>query len=173
MLLPENPNKRLSFIDENLREIYLAGGCFWGVDAYMARVPGVFYTEVGYANGTTQNPTYEEVCTEKTGFVETVYLKYDLTKITLANLLAEFFGIIDPTSLNKQGADVGTRYRTGIYYVDPLDEQVIKEVAHQISQQYDKSLTVEIRPLENYYQAEEYHQNYLEKNPNGYCHIKI
>ncbi|MCL1994683.1 MAG: peptide-methionine (S)-S-oxide reductase MsrA [Defluviitaleaceae bacterium] len=157
-----------------MREIYLAGGCFWGVDAYMARVRGVYSTESGYANGFDADPTtYKEVCTGTTGHTEAVYLKYDITKITLAQLLQEFFSVVDPTTLNRQAGDVGTQYRTGIYYTNPDDLQTIQQAIELQQQNYSKQIVTEVMPLQNYCPAEEYHQNYLEKNPGGYCHIKI
>ena len=173
-MLPKNINKELKFDQANLREIYLAGGCFWGVDAYMARVPGVYSTESGYANGNTVGEiTYKEVCTGTTGHAEAVYLKYDTTKITLEQILQEFFEIIDPTTLNRQAGDTGPQYRTGVYYTNTEDLQTIQEVITQKQQMYPKEIVTEVLPLQNYCPAEEYHQDYLEKNPGGYCHIQI
>lgn len=172
--LPPNPNEGVAFDKKNLKDIYLAGGCFWGVDAFMARVPGVADTEVGYANGTTENPTYEEVCRNDTGHAETVRVTYDSTKISLEDLLSAFFSIIDPTSKNRQGGDIGTQYRTGVYYAantSPEDIQAIERVFAAESAKYTRPLAVELKQLMNYYKAEEYHQDYLEKNPNGYCHV--
>ena len=154
-----------------MKEIYLAGGCFWGTQHYMKQIEGVIHTEVGYANGTTLDPTYEEVYTDLTGYAETVYIQYDESKVSLATIIELYFLSIDPTSLNQQGADCGTRYRTGIYYKSSNDLPIIEQVYRQVAVQYDKPLAVEIEPLHNYYPAEEYHQDYLEKNPQGYCHI--
>ena len=172
-MLPENPNKKISFDNGIFKEIYLGGGCFWGTDARITRTLGVHSTEVGYADGKTENPTYRDVCHGDTGHVEVVRVKYDTTKITLKCLLEEFFNIINPTTLNRQGDDVGVQYRSGIYYTDIQDKEVIEEVVANEQCKYEESIVTEVKPLENYYKAEEYHQNYVEKNPGGYCHIKF
>ena len=169
--LPSNPNSKEMFEECELREIYLAGGCFWGVEAFMARIPGVAETIVGYANGTTENPTYEAVCRNDTGYAETVWLKYDPNQIPLERLLFAFFSIIDPTSKNRQGGDVGTQYRTGVYYTVPEDISVAEKVFAKKQTGLEQPIVVELEPLSNFYRAEEYHQKYLEKNPNGYCHV--
>jgi len=156
---------------ENLKVIYLAGGCFWGTEKYFASVNGVVDTCVGYANGNTENPSYEEVCHNNTGHAETVKVLYDPNRIGLEFLLKLYFDVIDPTSLNRQGGDVGTQYRTGIYYVDEQDKEVIEGALEELQTHYDKPIVVEALPLKNFYPAEEYHQKYLDKNPNGYCHI--
>ena len=172
-MLPKNPNKELLFHPENLREIYVAGGCFWGIDAYLARVVGVYQTESGYANGLTENPTYEAVCTDTTGFVEAVKVIYDVTRLTLFELLTEFSTVIDVVSITGMMDEVGTQYRSGIYYIDAGDLPVINKVVENLIHSYDGVVNVEIKPLENYYKAEEYHQDYLEKNPDGACHVKF
>ena len=172
-MLPENSNKKLSFSLENIREIYVAGGCFWGIDAYLARVIGVYETESGYANGHTKNPTYEEVCTDTTGFVEVVLVRYDITKVTLETLLEAFFTVVDPVSLSGQLGDAGAQYRSGIYYTDERDISVIDESVNNEQKKFEKPLAIEVMPLKNYYPAEAYHQDYLEKNPNGSCHVKF
>lgn len=154
-----------------IKEIYLAGGCFWGVEKYLALIDGVVETEVGYANGNTANPTYEEVCRRGTGHAETVRVKYDSDKIDLAFLLDQYYEIIDPTSVDRQGGDIGTQYRTGVYYTDEADLPVIKRSLAELQKTCQEPLAIEAKPLENYYRAEEYHQKYLEKNPAGYCHI--
>jgi len=156
-----------------MKEIYLAGGCFWGVEEYMSRIEGVVDTEVGYANGHKNNPTYEEVCTGETGHVETTYIKYDERVISLEDLLNRFWRIIDPTLLNRQGGDIGTQYRTGIYYVDRSDLPIINKTLEDQKSKYDKKIVTEIMPLSVFYSAEEYHQGYLKKTPNGYCHIDM
>lgn len=153
------------------REIYLAGGCFWGVEKYLSLLEGVIATEVGYANGDTENPSYEEVCRCGTGHAETVLVRYDTDKISLDFLLEQFYDIIDPTSLNKQGADVGTQYRTGIYFTDQADLPIIKRSLDKLQSKHSSVLAIELKALENYYPAEAYHQKYLQKNPGGYCHI--
>lgn len=154
-----------------IKEIYLAGGCFWGVEKYLSLIDGVIETETGYANGSTANPTYEEVCRRGTGHAETVRVRYDTDKTGLAFLLERYYEIIDPISLNRQGADVGVQYRTGIYYTNKGDLKIIKDSVAKLQEMYPNPLAVEVKPLDNYYRAEEYHQKYLEKNPGGYCHI--
>ena len=153
------------------KDIYLAGGCFWGTEHYFKQIEGVVETEVGYANGHTLNPSYQEVYTDTTGFVETVHIKYNPEQASLEFLLQMYFKAIDPTSLNKQGHDEGTRYRTGIYYVYASDLPTIEKVYAAEQQHYAEPLMVEKLPLENFYTAEEYHQDYLDKNPDGYCHL--
>ncbi|PYE50108.1 peptide-methionine (R)-S-oxide reductase MsrB [Paenibacillus barcinonensis] len=159
--------------DEELRDLYLAGGCFWGVEAYMARILGVQDVTSGYANGEGENPTYEDVIRGDRGFAETVHVKYDPRQVSLQKLLEAYFRVIDPTSLNKQGNDRGIQYRTGIYYSSPEDETVIQQAVAKEQTHYKQPIVTEVMPLENYYLAEEYHQDYLEKNPNGYCHIDM
>jgi methionine-S-sulfoxide reductase len=156
-----------------LKEIYFAGGCFWGVEEYFSRIDGVVETKVGYANGIKENPTYEEVCTGTTRHAETVYIRYDESVISLEELLTKFFNIIDPTSLNRQGGDIGNQYRTGIYYVDDNDKDVITNYIEKIRNNYKQKIVTEVSPLNCFYLAEEYHQKYLKKNPNGYCHIDL
>ncbi len=155
------------------KEIYLAGGCFWGTEHYFKQIEGVTATEVGFANGHTQNPTYKEVYTDTTGFAETVRVEYNPEKVSLQFLLQMFFKAIDPLSLNKQGHDEGTRYRTGVYYTSDQDLPVIEKVFSEVQKDYPQPLAVEKLPLENYYAAEDYHQDYLDKNPDGYCHLPL
>ncbi|MDO4225605.1 MAG: peptide-methionine (S)-S-oxide reductase MsrA [Bergeyella zoohelcum] len=158
---------------ENIKgkEIYFAGGCFWGTEHFFKQVRGVLTTEVGYANGNIENPTYEEVCTKETGFAEAVKVIYDPSQVSLDLLLDLYFKTIDPTSLNKQGGDIGTQYRTGIYYTDEADKTAISKALTELSKQYNEPLVVENEPMRNFYKAENYHQDYLDKNPAGYCHI--
>jgi len=153
------------------KEIYLAGGCFWGLEKYLGNIPGVTATETGYANGKTEKPTYEEVCRQDTGHAEAVRLSYDASQISLSRLLSLFYKVIDPTSLNRQGNDVGSQYRSGIYYTDQEDDSVIRKSIDELKKNYKKPIAIEMFPLKNYYPAEEYHQKYLDKNPGGYCHI--
>jgi len=153
------------------KEVYLAGGCFWGVEKYLSLLEGVMDTEVGYANGSTENPSYEQVCRCGTGHAETVKVKYDADKIGLDLLLEQYYKIINPTSLNRQGADIGVQYRTGIYFTDQSDLPIIKRSLDELQKRHDSALAIEVTELINYYRAEEYHQKYLEKNPGGYCHI--
>ncbi len=156
-----------------MKEIYLAGGCFWGVEEYFRRIEGISYTEVGYANGIIENPTYEEVCRQNTGYSETVYLKYEEDKISLRDVLKRYFKIIDPTLLDRQGPDIGNQYRTGIYYVDKSDLPVIEKEIEILQTKYKEKIQVEVLPITKYYKAEEYHQKYLQKNPLGYCHVDL
>lgn len=154
-----------------MKEIYLAGGCFWGTEHYFKQIRGVISTTTGYANGNIDNPTYEQVYTDSTGYAETVHIVYNPDVVSLTLLLEMFFRSIDPTSLNRQGEDCGTRYRTGIYYTSEDDIATIKDVYNGIERIIGEPLMVEVEPLRNFYPAEEYHQDYLDKNPRGYCHI--
>ncbi len=150
-----------------------AGGCFWGLEAYFQRIDGVVDAVSGYANGKTENPSYEDVSYRDTGHAETVKVTYDADKLSLDDILQYFFRVVDPTSLNKQGNDIGTQYRSGVYYTDPAEKAVIAAALKREQQKYQQPLVVENEPLQNFYDAEEYHQDYLIKNPNGYCHIDI
>lgn len=154
-----------------MNEIYFAGGCFWGTQHYLKQIRGVVATAVGYANGTTPNPTYEEVYSDLTGYVECVRVEYDPAAITLRRLVELYFASIDPTLLNRQGNDVGTRYRTGIYYTHEEDRATIAEVYLAEQTKYESELATEVEPLRCFVAAEAYHQDYLEKNPAGYCHL--
>ncbi len=167
--LPLNPNTGINYEKSALKEIWLAGGCFWGVEAYFARILGVACTDVGYSNGKTANPSYKDL--RQTGHSETVHVKYDPQIVSLHTLLEYYFKIIDPVSVNRQGNDVGTQYRTGIYYRDESDAEIIKRFVASEQEKYETPVAIEVMPLENYYPAEDYHQKYLEKNPNGYCHV--
>ncbi|MBO4489420.1 MAG: peptide-methionine (S)-S-oxide reductase MsrA [Bacteroidales bacterium] len=155
------------------KEIYFAGGCFWGTQHFFKQIEGVLETETGFANGHTDNPTYQEVYTDTTGFVETVKVVYDAELLDLSFLLDMFFHAIDPTMLNQQGHDVGTRYRTGVYYTDDNERAVISDFFHLKQQEYDLPIVTEIEKLQNYYPADEYHQDYLDKHPDGYCHLPV
>ncbi|MBP5498735.1 MAG: peptide-methionine (S)-S-oxide reductase MsrA [Muribaculaceae bacterium] len=155
------------------REIYFAGGCFWGVEHFFKQVNGVVETCVGYANGKTENPTYKDVCTDTTGYAETVRVCYDPQVVSLGLLLDLYFMAIDPVSVNRQGEDTGTQYRTGIYYTDRQDVPAIEEKFRQEEKEIGASLAVEVLPLENFHNAEDYHQDYLDKNPGGYCHLPL
>jgi peptide methionine sulfoxide reductase msrA/msrB len=168
---PTNPNQGIDYSGVELKEIWLAGGCFWGVEAYMARIYGVADVTSGYANGKTENPSYEDVSYGGSGHAETVHVSYDPARTNLKTLLELFFKVIDPTSRDQQGNDVGSQYRTGIYYTDEGDLKVIREVVAAEQAKHDRPIVTEELALKGYYLAEEYHQDYLEKNPNGYCHI--
>ena len=156
--------------ENNMNTIYFAGGCFWGTQKFFDQFAGVVATEVGYANGPTENPSYQEVCA-KSGHTETVRVDYDSRRITLEQLIEYYFMTIDPLSYHRQGADMGIQYRTGIYYVDEADLPVIEACYAKEQERYRQKMEVELQPLENFYTAEDYHQKYLDKNPGGYCHI--
>ena len=166
-------NMQYNKMNNNVKEIYLAGGCFWGTEHYLKMINGVVFTEVGYANSLVENPSYEMVCKGNTMAAETVYIKYDTSLISLETLLNVYFVSIDPTSVNKQGHDVGMQYRTGIYYTDENDLAVINKVIFEQQKKCSEEIVVEVMPLENFYPAEDYHQDYLIKNPNGYCHLPL
>lgn len=153
------------------KKIYLAGGCFWGTEHLFSLVDGVERTVAGYANSLVPNPSYEMVCGGHTGAAETVEVEYDPSKVGLTHLLSIYFRSINPTSLNRQGNDTGTQYRTGIYYIDPADIDVIDAFVAAVQRRSSRPLAVEVEPLRNFYPAELYHQRYLYKNPGGYCHI--
>ena len=152
------------------RTIYLAGGCFWGTQKFFDQFDGVLATEVGYANGPDHAPSYQEVCASS-GHAETVRVDYDPAVISLTELLNDYFMVIDPLSVNRQGGDHGIQYRTGIYYTDADQLPEIEAVYAEQTEKAGARLAVEVRPLENFFTAEEYHQKYLDKNPGGYCHI--
>ncbi|MEK3886637.1 peptide-methionine (S)-S-oxide reductase MsrA [Bacillus sp. FSL K6-3431] len=171
--LSSNPNQDVDYSHSKLEKIYLAGGCFWGVEAYFARIYGVSNTTSGYANGSGENPEYEEVIKGDQGFVETVLVEYDPQRVSLTELLTYYFKVVDPTSVNRQGNDKGIQYRTGIYYVDEQNASIISALIKQEQKKYDEKIVTEVLPLNNYFLAEEYHQDYLEKNPGGYCHIDL
>lgn len=164
-----NKKKNLA---SNDKTIIVGGGCFWGVEAYFQRLKGVTYTEVGYANGNIENPTYEQVCSGEASHVEAVYIKYDNT-ITLTKILEHLFRIIDPYSVNKQGGDIGIQYRTGVYYVDEEDLLEIMKFIKDFEKKHERKTAVEVKPLYNYYEAEAYHQKYLDKHVGGYCHVDL
>ena len=153
------------------RIIYLAGGCFWGLEAYMERIQGVTDAVSGYANGKGDTTNYQLL--HATDHAETVKVTYDPNKISLDKLLQYYFRVIDPTSINKQGNDRGRQYRTGIYYQNEQDKAVIEAALKTLQSKYQEPIQIEVEPLKNYVEAEEYHQDYLKKNPNGYCHIDI
>ncbi len=156
---------------EAASRVYLAGGCFWGVEQYFALVPGVLDAMSGYSQGAVENPSYEEVCTGTTGHTETVQVVYDSSVVSLRHLLELYFDIIDPYSINKQGNDRGPQYRTGIYYTKEADGQIAQSFIAEKQAATDRKIVVEVEPVRNFFPAEAYHQDYLEKNPFGYCHI--
>jgi methionine-S-sulfoxide reductase len=153
-----------------MKTIYLAGGCFWGMQKFLDQFEGVRETEVGYANGPDRAPSYREVC-DNSGHAETVRVAYDESVLSLPELLRFYFQVIDPVSVNRQGMDAGIQYRTGIYYTEESQLPEIETVCREVEEQVKKSLAVEVKPLANFFSAELYHQKYLDKNPGGYCHI--
>ncbi len=171
--LPKNPNTTVTFDKTKLRDIYLAGGCFWGLEAYMTRVYGVYDAVSGYANGNTENPSYEDLVYHGSGHAETVKVTYDPNLVDLDILLRYYLRVIDPVSVNKQGNDVGVQYRTGIYYTDEADREVIDARIAKLQAEMTAQVAIEVQPLEHFYLAEDYHQDYLEKNKGGYCHINL
>lgn len=155
-----------------LQTITLGGGCFWCTEAVYVKVRGVTDVESGYSNGHVARPSYEQVCTGTTGHNEVVKLTFDPAEVTLREILEIFFVIHDPTSLNRQGNDAGTQYRSGIYYTTPEQKQLADDMIRQMSQDklFGKPIVTEVLPLTNYWPAEAYHQDYFENNPNqGYC----
>lgn len=156
-----------------MKKIWLAGGCFWGVEAYFQQLKGVLDTTVGYGQGIGENPTYEEVCSGETGHAEICEVTYDESILPLRKVLEHFFRIIDPTTLNRQGPDRGTQYRTGIYYSDKEEEGIAQAFVREIQPCYNSPIAVEIKPIRNFYPAEDYHQDYLRRTPGGYCHINL
>ena len=155
---------------EHMSTIYLAGGCFWGMQKYFDQFDGVINTEVGYANGPDAAPSYQEVCSDS-GHAETLRIDYDADTISLTQLLEYYFLVIDPLSVNRQGNDRGIQYRTGIYYTDDSQLPEITAAYQAEQEKAGAKLAVELQPLKNFFSAEEYHQKYLDKNPGGYCHI--
>ena len=153
-----------------MKTIYLAGGCFWGMQRFLDQFEGVLKTEVGYANGPDKAPSYKDVC-QDSGHAETVRVEYDEEKLPLKKLLGFYFLVIDPLSVNRQGHDEGIQYRTGVYYTDMGQLDEIRPVFRAEEEKAGAPLAVELQPLRNFFSAEEYHQKYLEKNPGGYCHI--
>ena len=156
-----------------MKTIYLAGGCFWGTQHFFEQFSAVLETKTGYANGRTESPSYEDVRYRDTGHAETVMIRYDEEKLSTEKLLAYYFMTIDPLSINRQGADVGSQYRTGIYYDDETLLPSIRAAVAEEEAKVGAKLEVEVLPLRNFYPAEEYHQDYLVKNPTGYCHIPL
>ncbi len=155
-----------------MKKIVLAGGCFWGVEAYFKQLDGVQDTTVGYIDGKKPYPTYEEVC-HGSGHAEAVEVVYDETVLTLTKLLDHLFNIIDPTLINRQGPDIGVQYRSGIYNFDTTEKSVIEAYLRSQQQNYRKPLQVQVLDHATFYPAESYHQDYLDKNKNGYCHVNL
>lgn len=153
--------------------IYLAGGCFWGVQGYFDQLKGVIESQVGYANSQVESPTYEQVCSGATNAVETLKLTFDEKILSLEEVLARFFSVIDPFALNYQGNDIGTQYRSGIYTQDSKMLEAIQKFVESYQKKLPRTIVTEVGELNNFYVAESYHQKYLMKNPQGYCHIDL
>jgi len=156
-----------------MKRIVLAGGCFWGVEGYYKKLKGVINTNVGYTNGNIKFPTYEDLKTKRATHAEAIEIYYDEELISLEKILEHMFRFIDPTSLNKQGADVGIQYRTGIYYRDLEEKKVIDSFINKMNLIYKNKVMVEVEKERGFYLAEEYHQDYLDVNPDGYCHVNF
>jgi peptide-methionine (S)-S-oxide reductase len=154
----------------------LAGGCFWCLEAVYDQLKGVVDVVSGYSNGNVANPTYEAVCSGRTGYAEVVQIQYDPNIVSFRDLLNVFFTIHDPTTLNRQGADVGTQYRSAIFYHTPEQKAIAEQTVAELTQQgiFNNKIVTEIAPVENYYAAEDYHQEYFANNPNqGYCQFVV
>lgn len=171
LMATDNTTSEMKKEGEHMKEIYLAGGCFWGLEEYFSRINGVIDVVSGYANGKVETTNYKLI--HDTDHAETIHVTYDADKISLRELLLYYFRVIDPFSVNKQGNDTGIQYRTGIYYVDETDSAIIQQVMKEKEESFGKKLAVETEPLKNFVVAEDYHQDYLKKNPNGYCHIDV
>ena len=154
-----------------IKTIYFAGGCFWGIQHLFSLVPGVTESIAGYANSNTPEPTYRQVCSGATDAAETVKVDYDANAVSLEDLIDLYFKVIDPEAVNRQGNDVGTQYRTGIYYTNSADAAIVDRAIETLDRRLGGRCAVEHSALKNFYPAEEYHQDYLDKNPGGYCHV--
>ena len=155
----------------NKKVIYLAGGCYWGVEKFISNLKGVLETTVGFANGHVEAPSYEQVKHTDTGHAETVRVVYDADVMPLPLLLDLFYKIIDPTTVDQQGEDIGNQYRTGVYFTDEADGEIVAASVKKLAAKYEVPLALEVCPLDSFWDAEEYHQKYLDKNPGGYCHV--
>ena len=156
-----------------MKKIWLAGGCFWGVEAYFRQLKGVLATVVGYGQGDMDQPAYSQVCSGMTGHTEICQVTYDENVLPIRTLLDHFFRIIDPTTVDRQGPDCGTQYRSGIYYEDEAEYKIIVDFIREMQTRYSAPIVVEVEPLIKFFPAEEYHQSYLHKNPGGYCHVNL
>lgn len=149
-----------------------AAGCFWGVEAAFRKIPGVLDAPVGYTGGTRDHPAYREVCTGRTGHAEAVEVTYDPDKVTYEQLLRAFWEMHDPTTLNRQGPDIGTQYRSAVFFHTPEQETAARQMKEKLNKEnlFGRPVVTEITPASNFWRAEEYHQRYFEKNGGGYCH---
>jgi len=153
-----------------MEQIILAGGCFWGVQYYFDHVPGVVSTTAGYTGGTTENPTYEDVCSHTTGHAEAVLIEYDTAKVSTETIIKQFFRMHDPTQLNRQGPDVGDNYRSAIYYVTDEQKEIAEKVIGATQEHLKEPIVTQLEPAGPFYRAEDYHQKYTEKTGRGACH---
>lgn len=167
----ENTQKKED--DMNKKKIYLAAGCFWGIEAYFQNIDGIIDTEVGYANSQIEDPSYREVCSGTTGAVEACLIVYDSNEITLKEIFAHYFRIVDPLSSDRQGNDIGSQYRPGIYYQEEEDFELACDYIDARRKDFNQAIVIEVLPLENFHLAEKEHQDYLAKNPMGYCHVNL
>jgi peptide methionine sulfoxide reductase msrA/msrB len=165
----------LRFIPQAESTAVFAAGCFWGTEAYFRLLPGVLDVQVGYSGGTAKAPTYEQVCTGKTGHAEAVKILFDPQKISYTDLLRHFFRMHDPTQEDRQGNDVGTQYRSAVFYMDERQKEETQKLIGELSSShtYKEPIVTDIEKYEAFYPAEEYHQKYLEKHPGGYCHVNL
>jgi peptide-methionine (S)-S-oxide reductase len=154
-----------------MEQAIFAAGCFWGVQYYFDQIPGVTGTTVGYTGGTTEDPTYEEVCTHTTGHAEVVLLEFDAAKVSFERLMQQFFRMHDPTQLNRQGPDVGDSYRSAIFYVTEDQKKIAEKVVAEQAPKYKQPIVTEIVPAGPFYRAEEYHQKFAERTGRGMCHV--
>ncbi|HUP11983.1 MAG TPA: peptide-methionine (S)-S-oxide reductase MsrA [Niastella sp.] len=154
-----------------MQKACFAAGCFWGVQFYFDQVPGVTKTTVGYTGGNTKNPTYEQVCTHKTGHAEATLIEFDPEKVTYETLLRQFFRMHDPTQLNRQGPDVGDSYRSAVFYFNDIQKETAQKVKTELQKDYEKPIATEITEATEFYEAEEYHQKFTQKNGYGFCHV--
>ncbi|MDD4000006.1 MAG: peptide-methionine (S)-S-oxide reductase MsrA [Bacilli bacterium] len=156
-----------------MKRIIFAGGCFWGIEAYFKKLKGVINTSVGYVNGNIKNPRYQDLLSGLATHAEAVEINYNENQISLSKLLNHLFRIIDPVSINQQGADIGLQYRSGVYYRDVEDKKVIENFIIKKNQDFNGKIAVEVLEERGYFLAEDYHQDYLDKNPQGYCHVNL
>lgn len=158
----------------NLQTIVLGGGCFWCTEGIFQRVPGVSKVVSGYAGGSKENPTYEEVSSGSTGHAEVISVEFDSDVVKLSRILELFFLLHDPTTLNRQGADIGTQYRSAVYFTEPTQESVVKEAIELASKEYENPIVTEVKVLDKFYKAEDYHQDFYNQNQgNPYCQLVI
>lgn len=157
----------------NIEKAVFGAGCFWGVELYFSKLDGVIKTEVGYMGGYKEKPTYEEVCTDKTGHAEVIYIEYDSDKISYEKLVKSFFAMHDPTQINRQGPDTGTQYRSAIFYYSDIQKKTAERIKKELDSMevYDDYIATEISPAKTFYKAEDYHQKYLEKKGMSSCRI--